>query len=198
MTGGFVQSARRFVREPAKRVFAAELREVKYQFKGDANDDKSPTFVLLPTGERCSRVFIVGTLTERSRVGEQSVMQRARISDPTGIFFVTAGEFQRAAMERLMTLEISVDNPAIIAVVGKPNAYETQDGRVLVSVRAETVSIVDQETRYHWIADTARATLDRLDALGTTDDSRDAQAKYPMDPAVFRKMAADALDLVPL
>lgn len=198
MTGGFVQSARRFVREPAKRVFAAELREVKYQFKGDANDDKSPTFVLLPTGERCSRVFIVGTLTERSRVGEQSVMQRARISDPTGIFFVTAGEFQRAAMERLMTLEISVDNPAIIAVVGKPNAYETQDGRVLVSVRAETVSIVDQETRYHWIADTARATLDRLDALGTTDDSRDAQAKYPMDPTVFRKMAADALDLVPL
>lgn len=198
MTGGFVQSARRFVREPAKRVFAAELREVKHQFKGDVTDDKSPTFVLLPTGERCSRVFIVGTLTERSRVGEQSVMQRARISDPTGIFFVTAGEFQRAAMERLMTLEISVDNPAIIAVVGKPNTYETQDGRVLVSVRAETVSIVDQETRYHWIADTARATLDRLDALGTTEDSRDAQAKYSIDPAVFRRMAAEALDQVPL
>lgn len=198
MTGSFVQSARRFVREPAKRVFAAELREVRHQFKGDPAEDKSPTFVLLPTGERCSRIYLVGTLTERSRVGEQSVMQRARISDPTGIFFVTAGEFQRAAMERLMTLDISADNPAIVAVVGKPNVYETQDGRMLVSVRAETVSIVDQDTRYHWIADTARATLDRVDALGTTEDSRDAQQKYQTDPALYRRIAAEALDQVPL
>ena len=38
-----------FEREPARRVFAGELRECRYQFK-DGEDEKSPTFVLLPTG----------------------------------------------------------------------------------------------------------------------------------------------------
>ena len=54
-----------FEREPARRVFAAELRECRYQFR-EGDDEKSPTFVLLPTGERCNRVFLVGTLTENT------------------------------------------------------------------------------------------------------------------------------------
>lgn len=198
MTGGFTQNARRFIREPAKRVFAAELRDIRFQFKGDLQDEKSPSFVLLPTGERCSRVYIVGTLTERSQVGEQAVMQRARISDPTGVFFVTAGDFQRTAMYRLMTLEISAENPAIVAVVGKPNVFENQEGRFYVSIRAESVTLVDQPTRHLWIADTAQATLDRLDALGSTDDSREAMEKYHPDPVQFRQFVAAALDQVPL
>ena len=57
-----------FEREPARRVFASELRECRYQFK-DGEDEKSPTFVLLPTGERCNRIFIVGTLTEKTAAG---------------------------------------------------------------------------------------------------------------------------------
>ena len=36
-----------FEREPARWVFAGELRECSYQFK-DGDDEKSPTFVLLP------------------------------------------------------------------------------------------------------------------------------------------------------
>ena len=40
-----------FEREPARRVFASELRECRYDFK-EGTDEKSPTFVLLPTGER--------------------------------------------------------------------------------------------------------------------------------------------------
>ncbi|MDD1729857.1 MAG: nucleic acid-binding protein, partial [Methanospirillum sp.] len=45
----------RYEREPARRVFAAELRETTHHFK-EGTEDKSPTFVLLPTGERCNRV----------------------------------------------------------------------------------------------------------------------------------------------
>ena len=53
-----------FEREPARRVFAAELREIREQFR-DGTDEKSPSYVLLPTGERCNRVFLVGSLTEK-------------------------------------------------------------------------------------------------------------------------------------
>ncbi|HOS82086.1 MAG TPA: nucleic acid-binding protein, partial [Methanolinea sp.] len=44
-----------FEREPARRVFAGELRESRIHFK-EGQDEKSPSFVLLPTGARCNRV----------------------------------------------------------------------------------------------------------------------------------------------
>ena len=89
-----------FEREPARRVFAAELRECRYQFK-DGDDEKSPTFVLLPTGERCNRIFLVGTLTEKQRQGDQNIFYRGRVVDPSGTFFVMAGSYQPEAMQQL-------------------------------------------------------------------------------------------------
>ncbi|HNJ80253.1 MAG TPA: nucleic acid-binding protein, partial [Methanoregulaceae archaeon] len=64
-----------FEREPARRVFAGELRETRIHFR-EGEDEKSPTYVLLPTGERCNRVFLVGTLTEKKKQGEQNMFYR--------------------------------------------------------------------------------------------------------------------------
>ena len=81
-----------YEREPAKRVFASELREATKTFK-NTEDEKSPMYVLLPTGERCNRVLVVGTITQKDKVGDQNILYRARVSDPTGLFFVTAGSY---------------------------------------------------------------------------------------------------------
>ncbi|MDK2890512.1 MAG: uncharacterized protein PWR21_1144, partial [Methanoculleus sp.] len=70
-----------FEREPARRVFASELRETRYQFK-DGEDEKSPTYVILPSGIRSNRIFIVGTLTEKQRQGDQNIFYRGRVVDP--------------------------------------------------------------------------------------------------------------------
>jgi RPA family protein len=177
-----------FDREPARRVFASELREVKVQFR-EGEDEKSPSFVLLPTGERCNRIFLVGTLTEKDRRGDQNVFYHARISDPTGAFTLMAGSYQPEAMQQIARIEA----PAFVAVIGKPSLFESQSGSMLVSVRAESVTSVDRETRDLWVLDTARATLKRLGELGTTEDSKRAQEQYPIDPAVYRKMVYDAL-----
>lgn len=180
-----------FEREPARRVFAGELRECRYQFR-EGDDDKSPTFVLLPTGERCNRVFLVGTLTEKQRQGDQNIFYRGRVVDPTGTFFVMAGSYQPEAMQQLA----KIDTPAFVAVVGKPNIYQTQDGAFLVSVRVESITIVDRETRDLWVLDAARCTLDRLDgmATGAVPDAAKIKEHYPsFDPPTFRKMAYDAL-----
>ena len=177
-----------FDREPARRVFAAELREVRYEFpRGE--EEKSPSFVLLPTGARCNRTFHVGTLTEKERRGDQNVFYRARIADPTGTFSLMAGSYQPEAMQQVARIE----PPAFVAVIGKPNLFESQSGSMLVSIRAESVTPVDRETRDLWVLDTARATLDRLDAPGSTDDSRQAQEHYHIDPAVYRRMVYEAL-----
>jgi RPA family protein len=177
-----------FEREPARRVFAAELREVNFEYpKGE--EEKSPTFVLLPTGERCNRIFLVGTLTEKDRRGDQNVFYRARISDPTGTFFLMAGSYQPEAMQQIARIE----PPAFVAAIGKPNLFESQPGSLLVSIRAESVTSVDRETRDLWVLDAARATLQRIDELGRTEDSRQAQEHYHIDPAVYRRMVYDAL-----
>jgi RPA family protein len=177
-----------FEREPARRVFAGELREVKLQFR-EGEDEKSPSFVLLPTGARCNRIFLVGTLTEKERRGDQNVFYHARISDPTGTFFLMAGSYQPEAMQQIARIE----PPAFVAVIGKPNLFESQTGSLLVSVRAESITSVDRETRDLWVLDAGRATLQRLDELGSTEDSKRAQEQYHADPAVYRRMVYDAL-----
>ena len=180
-----------FEREPARRVFASELRECRYQFKV-GEDEKSPTFVLLPTGERSNRIFVSGTLTEKTRQGEQNIFYRGRVIDPTGTFFIMAGSYQPEAMQQLAKIE----TPAFVAVTGKPNLYQKPDGSFLVSVRVEAITVVDKETRDLWVLDTAAHTLDRLDALatGTSPDIVKAKEQYPtLDPAVYRKIVYDAL-----
>ena len=180
-----------FEREPARRVFATELRECRYQFR-DGEDEKSPTFVLLPTGERCNRIFIVGTLTEKQRQGDQNIFYRGRVVDPTGTFFIMAGSYQPEAMQQLA----KVETPAFVAVIGKPNLYQTPDGAFLVSVRVESITVVDKETRDLWVLETAERTLDRIDAMaaGQSVDIAKAKEQYPaIDPVTFRKVAYDAL-----
>ena len=180
-----------FEREPARRVFAGELRECRYQFR-EGDDEKSPTFTLLPTGERCNRIFLVGTLTEKQRQGEQNIFYRGRVVDPTGTFFVMAGSYQPEAMQQLARIE----TPAFVAVVGKPIIYQTPDGAYLVSVRVESITVVDKDTRDLWVLDTAARTLDRIDAAGagTSVDSARIKEHYPtLEQGVFRKIAYEAL-----
>jgi hypothetical protein len=180
-----------FEREPARRVFAAELRECRYQFR-DGDDEKSPTFVLLPTGERCNRIFLVGTLTEKQRQGDQNIFYRGRVVDPSGTFFVMAGSYQPEAMQQIA----KIDTPAFVAVIGKPNLYQTPDGAFLISVRVESITVVDKETRDLWVLDAAARTLDRIDDFkkGILPDVVKAKEQYPtIDATVFRKTAYDAL-----
>jgi len=185
-----------YEREPAKRVFAAELREATKTFK-DTEDEKSPLYVLLPTGERCNRVLLVGTITQKDKVGDQNILYRARISDPTGLFFVTAGSYQPEAMHQMA--KIDPETPLFVAVVGKPSVYTASDGKVLTSVRAESVIVVDRETRDLWVQDAARSTLDRIDAFVGGDPGSDvllANETYRFGSEYWRRIVYDALSRI--
>jgi len=179
---------RRYVREPAKHVFASELRETRLQFK-DGEDEKSPVFVMLPTGERSNRIFFCGQMTQKDRKGEENPFYTARVSDPTGLFFINAGSYQQEAMLKISQIE----QGAYVSVVGKPVVRETPDGAVFVSVRVENISETDLETTKIWIDDAAESTLNRLDAFGQTEDSIKAGEFYNTDKNVFRKMVYNAL-----
>jgi hypothetical protein len=91
---------------------------------------------LLPTGDRVNRLFFAGTLTETNDVGSDSEYWQGRVVDPTGTFYIYAGQYQPEAASMLHQIE----TPTYVTVVGKPRSYETDDGETNVAVRPESIT----------------------------------------------------------
>ena len=177
-------------REVARRAFATEFNDATYTFK-ESDDDRAPVYSLLPTGQRANRVFVAGTLTETEDVGNDSEYWRGRIVDPTGTFFAYAGQYQPEATSVLRETE----TPAYVTVVGKPRTYETDEGDVNVSLRPESISVVDAATRNRWVVETADRTLDRIEAFDETNEyATMAETQYDPDLSVYRDGVVAALE----
>jgi hypothetical protein len=178
-------------REVARRVFAGEFNDASHTFT-ESDDERAPVYLLLPTGERANRVFLVGTLTEKEDIGDDSEYWRGRIVDPTGTFFVYAGQYQPEAAAALRDLEA----PSYVAIVGKPRTYEPEDGDgVIVSVRPESITEVDAATRDRWVVETAQRTLERVRASDDEGNqyARMAKERYDLPVEQYREEAVAAL-----
>ncbi|MDI9395112.1 MAG: RPA family protein [Euryarchaeota archaeon] len=180
-----------FFREPARRVFAKELKDSNLTSK-DENDQYAPQYLLTPTGANVNRIFIVGTLIEKEDIGSDSEYWRGRVSDPTGSFLIYAGQYQPEAAQFLAECEI----PAFVAVIGKTSTYTTDDGNVLTSIRSESIQQVDELTRNLWVLDTAKQTLERIRAVEAQEDPNSKLAKehYSIDTEIYREMVKKSLE----
>jgi RPA family protein len=181
-------------RKVARRAFAREFNDASYTFQ-ESDDERAPVYLLLPTGERANRVFFAGTLTEKQDVGEDSEYWQGRIVDPTGTFFVYAGQYQPDAASMLR----DVEPPTYVSVVGKPGTYETDDGTVNVSVRPESINVVEEGTRDRWVVETAERTLDRVERYEADEGEYVAMAReqYDLPVETYESAAEEALvDLV--
>jgi RPA family protein len=187
-------------REVARRVFAGEFNDAHYTFK-ESDDERAPVYLLLPTGERANRVFIVGTLMETEDVGDDSEYWQGQVIDPNGDrYYMYAGQYQPDAASMLRELE----PPAYISVVGKPRTYETDDGEVNVSVRPESITEVDAATRDRWVVETAERTLERVkryrdqtgeDADGAVDEYvAMAEQEYDLPVQNYHRQVVEALE----
>jgi RPA family protein len=148
-------------REVAHRAFALEFNASRHEIKGQG--EKDPSFIVTPLGAKVNRIHVVGVCTDVEPVGESGEVWRARISDPSGVFSVYAGNYQPEAALAISQLEGKT--PTFLAVTGKARTYEPEPGSVFVSIRPETVTVVDEATRDQWLLDTARRTKERLDAV---------------------------------
>jgi RPA family protein len=178
-------------REVARRVFAREFNDAHFTFK-ESDDERAPLYALLPTGEQTNRVFLVGTLTETEDIGDDSEYWRGRVVDPTGTFFVYAGQYQPDAAAQLRELE----TPTYVAVVGKPRTYETEDGSVNVSVRPESITQVDEATRDRWVVETAERTMERVEAFDEEGNeyAERARTEYGEDLSEYKQAVLEALE----
>lgn len=178
-------------REVARRTFATEFNDSTYMFR-ESDEEMAPNYALLPTGHRANRVFFVGTLTEKEDIGEDSEYWRGRVVDPTGTFFVYAGQYQPGPA----TILREIQPPTYVAVVGKPRTYETDDATVNVSVRPESISQVDANTRDRWVVETAERTLERIRRFNDETNEYAAMAREQYDPTIdhYRRELIAALE----
>ncbi len=145
-------------REIAWRVFAMEFNQSKIEIKSE--DVYSPSYLLSPLGAQINRLLVVGVLTDVQNVGSDTQpIWRAKITDPTGVFYVSAGKFQPKLAQTLSGLELM----SFVAVVGKGRSYSPSAGTVYVSIRPEAIIEVDKETRDAWMIDAAYSLKTRMD-----------------------------------
>jgi len=179
-----------FRREVARRIFAKEFRDSSHVMKGD--DRYSPQYLLTPTGARCNRIFVVGTLLEKEDRGDGEFW-RIRIADPTGSFTGFIGRYQPEALNSLADLE----PPQYVAVTAKINVFQGET-RALPSIRPEDISASDSLSRDLWVIETAKQTINRILAMEalSTEDAKLAGEIYGTDTSVYREMVKNALEVI--
>ena len=178
-------------REVAQRVFAREFNDGSETFK-ESDEERAPVYLLLPTGERANRIFFVGTLTETEDVGSDSEYWQGRVVDPTGTFYVYAGQYQPEAASALR----EIDPPEYVAVAGKPRTFETDDGETNVAVRPESITVVDDAARDRWVVEAAERTIKRIRSFDddTNEYARMAAERYDLPVENYRRAAVSALE----
>jgi RPA family protein len=147
-------------REVAWRIFADEYNSSSVEERGEG--EYAPNHVITPLGAMVNRVYVIGVLTDLENIGtDEEPLYRARMQDPTGIFYVSAGQYQPEAAKALAALK----TPAFIAMVAKTRTYSPEEGVVYVSLRPEVVKQVGAEERELWVLEAARSTLRRVAAM---------------------------------
>ena len=145
-------------RETAWRVFAGEYNDSTVEIKSEK--EMMPSYIITPLGAKINRVFIIGVLTDVENVSEGGDFVRAHISDPTGVFTLYSGSYQKEATDALSEIEV----PAFVAVIGKTRTYLPEEGTLYVSIRPEKIIEVDSKTRDMWILETCKNTKQRIEA----------------------------------
>jgi len=147
-------------REVAWRIFAEEFNRSTLETGG--SEERSPSYVITPLGAKVNRVYVVGVLTETENIGTPAEpMWRARVTDPTGTYFISAGQYQPGVATALANME----PPTFVAVVGKANTYKPDEETTLVNLRGELIKEVSEEQRDYWILESTKSLKRRLEAV---------------------------------
>lgn len=162
-----------YKREPALRLFAAEIAMTTEELERPSDDPFAPAYAVSPTGAKINRVLHIGTLTEIEE-GEHDFV-RGRIVDPTGAVHIIAGMYQPEIAAAMRQLADKL--PLYVAVTGKLNIYQPEDRQAYISVRPESLTQVTEKERELWLAETINQTLARIKTLVMSPDKLPPEIK---------------------
>ena len=167
-----MQQTPRVGRQSAIRIFANEYRDASLPEEGSGEYD--PSFIITKIGAKINRALGCGVIDRvERREGENGPNYSGHIRDPTGTHLFNVASFQpelHPDFEALMARYETGDR-FLLALVGKARWFETEDGGIFTSLRAEEFSIIDKECYTNWLVQTADATLRRIDAHAASLES---------------------------
>jgi RPA family protein len=166
-----------FVVTPSKRAFVAEIKQVRYQYKEDPEDQKSTKFSLLPTGEATARVFLVGVIDDIRKMDKGRPGLTAKFRDLTAAITVKAGEFQQQAQNQLKKIK---QVPAFVAMTARVNVYTfypegKEESITVVSLEPDDLVLVEKAYRQLWNDRTLEATRKRMECLESNTELTESQ-----------------------
>lgn len=147
-----------FKRQSAIRILAAELKETTIKMPKTSDDQYEAQMYTLPSGVNASRVLLAGTAVEKEDVGKDEPFWRLRVADPSGAFYLYAGQYQPEAAQVIQSLQI----PCFITVIGKLSIYSPDENTVITSIKPETITIINGDERNSLLADITAQTINRM------------------------------------
>lgn len=184
--------ARQFKRLPTTKVMIAEASRTTYALPKPEGQFETQLY-LSPTGRTIAKVMIVGTAIETEDIGKEKSLWRMRMTDHSGSIGVMAGSFQPEAMQAIAEIEV----PQFVCVVGKINVYEPEEGSHIVSIRPDSITVIDAQTRQDLILDIGLSTVRSIkDCSANTECIEKLNAAYTdeVDLAVFRIIAQQMIE----
>jgi len=145
-------------REVAWRLFAEEFNASTVEL--ESQGEFSPAHNLSPLGAMINRVFVIGVITDVENIStKEDPLWRARLSDPTGTYFVSAGKYSPEAAGALARIR----PPAFCSVIGKTRSYKPEEGVVYLSLKAESVIPSTAALRDLWVLEACKNLKKRIE-----------------------------------
>jgi RPA family protein len=167
------QTTRRNARQSAIRIFAQEYSDANLPEEGSGEYD--PSFIITKLGAKINRALVGGVIDRlERREGDNGPSYNGHLRDATG----GTHRFNIAAFQPELHTDIEellhrfeAGDRFLMMVIGKARWFESDDGGIFTSFRAEEFCVVERETYVRWLVDTAAATLRRLDAQAASLES---------------------------
>lgn len=152
-------------RQSAVRVFAHEYRDATLPEQGSGEYD--PGYMVTRLGAKINRALIAGTIdSSERRESESGQSFRFNLIDVTGTHRVEVSPFNPELHPEAEEIHARFErgDRFIMMVVGKQRSFTTEDGGVFTSHNAQEMREIDSQAYVEWLAETADATLRRIDA----------------------------------
>ena len=188
MGGASMMNQTRARRQSAIRIFAQEYSDANLPLEGVGEYD--PSFIITKLGAKVNRAIFGGVIDRfERREGDNGPNYNGHLRDATGgIHRFQIAQFQpelHADAEELLARFESGDR-YLMMMIGRARWFESDDGGIFTSFRAEEFCIVERPVYVNWLVETSEATLRRLAAysasLGSDNNSEALKsAGVPLD-----------------
>ena len=163
----------RRARQSAVRIFAQEYSESSLIERGVGEFD--PSFVITKLGAKVNRALFGGVIDRfERREGDNGPTYSGHLRDATGgVHRFQIAPFQpelHADAEELLARFESGDR-FLMMMIGRARWFESDDGGIFTSFRAEEFTTVERNVYVNWLVETSAATLRRLDAYNSSLES---------------------------